>query len=144
MSECKCKFVSIDAVLSGQRLRNIIIKSGYSVEELQEMLCMSCPQTIYRWFWGKSIPSTDNLYAMSKLFGMHMEDMLVEQPKNVKPAKYSYEEENQLYDEKMCIKKQIAKMIDAQMYTLLDGKDIDIEFLSKLCAVLKKTRKMYW
>ena len=46
-------------------------------EELQLLLHLSCPQPIYRWINGKTLPTVDNLYMMHRVFGMHMEDMLV-------------------------------------------------------------------
>lgn len=133
MSRRKC--TSIDTVLSGQRIRNIMVKNGYSVEELRESLYMSCPQTIYRWFWGEAVPSVDNLYVMSKLFGIHMEDMLVER----KSVPITHES---ALNEKTRIKKQIIKIIDEDMYMLLDN--VDIKFLEKLYAIIcdiKKNKK---
>ena len=39
-------------------------------------LHLSCPQPVYRWLRGKTLPSVDHLYALSRLFGVHMEDLL--------------------------------------------------------------------
>ena len=74
------KFVictSIDTVQTGKRLNDIIKNSGCSVKELQELLNLSCPQPIYRWMKGHTLPSVDNLYMLSLIFELHMEDMLV-------------------------------------------------------------------
>lgn len=71
-------FVSLDAVRSGQRIYSIISENGYSVKEVQEILNLACPQSVYRWMYGYSLPSVDNLYMLSKIFNMHMEDFLVE------------------------------------------------------------------
>lgn len=69
--------VAIDLILTGQRIRSVIFESGYSVKEIQEILKLSCPQPIYRWMHGYMLPSVDNLYMLSRLFGVHMEDLLV-------------------------------------------------------------------
>ena len=71
-------FASLDLVLTGQRIRSVISENGYSVKEVQEILNLACPQSIYRWMKGYTFPSIDNLYMLSKLFCVHMEDLLVE------------------------------------------------------------------
>lgn len=69
--------VAIDLILTGQRIRSVIFGSGYSVKEIQEILNLSCPQPVYRWMHGYMLPSVDNLYMLSRLFDVHMEDLLV-------------------------------------------------------------------
>lgn len=71
-------------------------RNGYSVKMLQEYLCLSCPQPIYRWIQGKNLPTVEHLYRLSRLFGVHMEDLLadddnieVKYEKNPVPAWYS-------------------------------------------------------
>lgn len=68
---------TLDVVLTGKRIDSIIRKNECSIKELQEILNLSCPQSIYRWVRGKTLPSIDNLYMMSRIFEVHMEDMLV-------------------------------------------------------------------
>ena len=68
---------SIDTVQTGKRLHEIIKENKCKVSELQELLNLSCPQPIYRWTKGQVLPSIDNLYMLSRIFEMHMEDMLV-------------------------------------------------------------------
>lgn len=70
-------FVSIDLILTGQRIHSVISESRYSVREIQEILNLACPQSVYRWMHGYALPTVDNLYMLSRLFGMHMEDLLV-------------------------------------------------------------------
>lgn len=69
--------VAIDLILTGQRIRSVISESRYSVKEIQEILNLSCPQPVYRWMHGYVLPSVDNLYMLSRLFDVHMEDLLV-------------------------------------------------------------------
>lgn len=66
----------IDMVLTGKRLKRMTQSAGYDVRFLQEYLCLGCPQSIYRWFEGKSLPSVDHLHALSVLLQVHMEDLL--------------------------------------------------------------------
>lgn len=76
--EKKTIFTSLDLVRSGQKLHSVMFTNGYSVKEVQEILNLSCPQSIYRWIRGTTLPSVDNLYMLSKLFNVHMEELLVE------------------------------------------------------------------
>ena len=70
-------YAPIDAVMTGQVLHNKIRKKGYTVSEIQSKLNLSCPQSIYRWLKGKTLPSVDNLYTLSMILKVHMEELLV-------------------------------------------------------------------
>lgn len=70
-------FVSIDPVLTGQKIHSVISENRYSVREIQEILNLACPQSVYRWMHGYALPTVDNLYMLSRLFDVHMEDLLV-------------------------------------------------------------------
>lgn len=72
-------YPNIDMKKTGKLLKTKTEQAGYSVKELQKMLLLSCPQPIYRWFKGIVLPSVDHLYRLSRLFGVHMEDLLVPQ-----------------------------------------------------------------
>ena len=39
---------------------------------------LESPQAVYCWQRGRNLPSVDNLYAISKLWGVSMNDILVE------------------------------------------------------------------
>lgn len=72
--------VSLDMVMTGALIKNMISKSGYSIKDIQNKLKLSCPQPVYRWMKGLAMPSIDNLYTLSSILGMHMEDLLI--PRN--------------------------------------------------------------
>lgn len=69
-------FPQIDVYKTGQNIKQIMTERGMSVRDIQEYLGLSVPQSIYHWFEGKSLPTVDNLYALSKLFNMPV-DMLL-------------------------------------------------------------------
>lgn len=73
----------IDQIKTGMKLKKMLETAGYSVKDIQEYLHLSCPQSIYRWFKGKILPSVDHLYALSRLLNVHMEDLLVMQGENI-------------------------------------------------------------
>ncbi|MCI8578382.1 MAG: helix-turn-helix transcriptional regulator [Lachnospiraceae bacterium] len=62
---------------TGARIRQLVTEAGYSVKAIQQLLCLSCPQPVYRWFKGQVLPTVDHLFALSRLLGVHMEDFLV-------------------------------------------------------------------
>lgn len=76
MSKPVC--ISLDLKLTGQRIRTVMIEHGYTVRQIQDILNLACPQPVYRWIHGYTLPSVDNLYRLSKLFCVHMEDLLVD------------------------------------------------------------------
>lgn len=69
--------VSLDMQMTGQVLGRKIRKRGYTVAEIQKELRLSCPQPIYRWMNGQTMPSIDNLYQLSRLLEVHMEDLVI-------------------------------------------------------------------
>ena len=81
--EDKLLCISLDLALTGRQIYNLMIKNGYTVKKLQELLGLACPQSVYKWIHGKTLPSVDNLYRMSKIFHVHIEEMLVENKNNL-------------------------------------------------------------
>ena len=61
----------------GQRFARLRKQRGLTQEELGEKLNIS-GQAVSKWESGKSDPSTTNLMALAKLFGLSPEDLLRE------------------------------------------------------------------
>ena len=76
-------YPNIDIEKTGIKLKTMIKASGYTVKYIQKYLCLACPQSIYKWFKGKALPSVENLYALSVLLNVHMEDLLVFKTQNL-------------------------------------------------------------
>ena len=66
----------IDMYKTGQNIKRLMFEQGMTVKDIQEYLGLAAPQSIYHWFDGRSLPTVDNLYVLSELFGMPI-DMLV-------------------------------------------------------------------
>ena len=66
----------IDMYKTGQNIKRIMLDQGMTVKDVQEYLELAAPQSVYHWFDGRSLPTVDNLYALSELFCMPI-DMLV-------------------------------------------------------------------
>ena len=68
----------IDLIATGKNLSRLRLENGFTVSGLQEYLGLASPQSLYKWFRGENLPTVDNLLALSKLFGVAINDMLVE------------------------------------------------------------------
>ena len=67
----------INLVKTGKNIKSLLIKCNISVSKLQDILGFTSPQAIYKWFWGQSLPSVDNLVILSRLLNVSIEDILV-------------------------------------------------------------------
>lgn len=70
-------FPVIDPVATGLNIKRLRKEKGLSVRDLQDYFGFEEPQAIYKWQWGKSLPSVDNLYALCYLLDVPMEKILV-------------------------------------------------------------------
>lgn len=62
---------------TGRLLKYKIKNAGFTVSDIQKYLNLSCPQPIYRWFKGTIMPSVNHLYALSRLLGVHMDELII-------------------------------------------------------------------
>ena len=69
-------YPTIDVKETGKKIRYYMQLNHLKVSDVQEYLCLACPQTIYHWMKGVSIPSVDHLYALSDLFGVTMDEIV--------------------------------------------------------------------
>lgn len=70
-------FPTIDLKETGKNILRIRKSKDISVKELQNYFGFEQPQAIYKWQWGECLPTVDNLYALSKLFNMTINEILV-------------------------------------------------------------------
>ena len=66
----------LDMVATGQNIKRLVRERGYTVKDVQTYLKLSTAQSICHWFDGKSMPTIDNLYAMSDLLCIPIDAML--------------------------------------------------------------------
>ncbi len=69
-------FPTINKRKTGINLRKIMDQHGITVKDVQEYLGLGSVQSVYHWLNGLSIPSVDNLYALSELFQMPMDSLI--------------------------------------------------------------------
>ena len=71
------QFPVIDTKATGENIARLRQKCGLSVRDLQRYFGCEAPQAIYQWQHGQSLPSVDNLFALSELLGVPMNEILV-------------------------------------------------------------------
>lgn len=67
---------AIDKTKTGQQIRLLMEKRGVTVRDVKNALSLACVQSVYHWLDGQSMPTLDNLYALSDLLKVPM-DILI-------------------------------------------------------------------
>jgi len=70
------EFPVINPVATGARIKQLRKERHLKVREVRAYMGFESDQAIYKWQRGESIPSVDNLYALSVLFGTTIDDIL--------------------------------------------------------------------
>ncbi len=68
----------LDIKATGERIKQLRIQHGLRVEEISSYMGFESAQAVYKWQSGKGLPSVDNLFALSRLFEVPIEAILVE------------------------------------------------------------------
>ena len=71
---------------TGINLRRIMDKRGLTAKDVQQYLGLGCVQSVYRWLDGISMPTIDNLYALSELFQLPIDAIVCGNRAPVVPA----------------------------------------------------------
>ena len=67
----------IDLKATGNKIKSLRIKNGFTVREIQDIFGFEYPQAVYSWEQGKNVPTIDNLLVLSRLFDVSIEEILV-------------------------------------------------------------------
>ena len=67
----------IDLRKTGQNIKHLREERSISVATLQEYLGLASQQAIYSWQRGICLPTVDHLCALSHLFSVPMDDILI-------------------------------------------------------------------
>lgn len=62
---------------TGQNIAMLRKQRGISVRQLQDLMGFATPQAIYKWQHGESLPTVDNLVALSVIFAVPIDAILV-------------------------------------------------------------------
>ena len=97
---------TIDVPATSQKLKNLREKNNISVAQIQKLLGMENPQSIYTWEnpEKKYLPRIDNLIALAKLYKVTLDEIIIIKEGeatdlflNEKTPAYGYSEETLNY-----------------------------------------------
>ncbi len=78
-------FPTIDVKETGKNIRRIMDRRGISAKDIQNYLHLGCVQSVYRWLEGENMPTIDNLYALSELFKVPMDELVCGNRNTIEP-----------------------------------------------------------
>ena len=81
----------LDARATGARIKELRKEKHIKVEEISRFMGFETDQAVYKWQRGESLPTVDNLYALSKLFGTTVDDILQGSKEDISPPFPFYE-----------------------------------------------------
>jgi len=67
----------IDTKATGQNIKRLREHAGVSVKEMQTLFDFESPQAVYKWQWGKSLPTVDEFVVLSHMFATPIEEIIV-------------------------------------------------------------------
>lgn len=70
------KYPILDAQATGARIKELRKKRHLKVEDVARFMGFESEQAVYKWQRGDSLPTIDNLYALSVLFETSVDDIL--------------------------------------------------------------------
>ena len=70
-------FPTIDLEATGRQIVRLRKEKGLTVRDMQNYFGFDAPQAIYKWQKGLTLPSVDNLFALSVLLEVPMDRILV-------------------------------------------------------------------
>ena len=77
MKETVMSFPVIDLVRTGENIKRIAKERGFSADRIKDMLAISDRSNIYKWFRGEVLPTVDNLLALSILFDVTINELII-------------------------------------------------------------------
>ena len=65
---------AIDPVKTGENIREAMNHKNLTVRDITLVLGLSTPNAVYKWLRGDTVPSIDNIYALSLLLARSQEE----------------------------------------------------------------------
>ena len=78
-------FPTINLRETGINLQRIMDKRGFTPKDIKEFLNLGSIQTIYNWCNGLNMPTVDNLYALSQLLQVSIDEIICGNRKAIIP-----------------------------------------------------------
>ena len=71
------QYPSLDLKATGAMIRALRMQKHLRVEDISLFMGFDSPVAVYKWQRGDSLPTVDNLYALSRLLDTPIENILV-------------------------------------------------------------------
>ena len=68
----------LDMQATGQQIKKLRVERQISVNDICDYMGFENPQAVYKWQRGESLPTVDNLFALSRLFETPIDHILCE------------------------------------------------------------------
>ena len=68
---------TINMIKTGERIRRLRVDHGYRVRDLQKMIGLESPQSIYKWERGANLTSIDNAIILAWIYGISVDELFV-------------------------------------------------------------------
>ena len=67
----------INMTKTGNNISRLRKEKGITIRQIQETMGFNTPQAIYRWMRGETMPTLDNVFALSELLNVTVEEIVV-------------------------------------------------------------------
>jgi len=72
-----CTTLRINMIETGNNISRLRKEKGITIRQIQETMGFNTPQAIYRWIRGETMPTLDNVFALSELLNVTVEEIVV-------------------------------------------------------------------
>jgi transcriptional regulator with XRE-family HTH domain len=72
----------LDPIATGERIRELRKQNNLKVREVSEYMGFESEQAVFKWQRGDSMPTLDNMLALSRLFKTSIDDIVCERNEN--------------------------------------------------------------
>jgi transcriptional regulator with XRE-family HTH domain len=79
----------INMEATGARIKLLRLERNISVAQIASFMGDVSEQAIYKWQRGQTLPTVDNLFALSRLFETSMDNIIVEYEEDEKSSSFS-------------------------------------------------------
>lgn len=62
---------------TGRNIESLMRARGLSVRDLQEILEFQTTYAVYKWIYGKSLPTVDNLFRLAVIFDVPVDSIII-------------------------------------------------------------------
>lgn len=72
----RCVYTQIDIKKTGEKIMDLLTESNIDVKTLANTIGVS-NQSVYKWVNGRSLPTLENIYQISKILNVPIDDIVI-------------------------------------------------------------------